>query len=113
MYEGKPVGTPDAGAFWRVANQHDVQVLFTAPTAIRAIRAQDPTGVETAMITAASMGAFIGAHPELAADVQNPMPVGLIDVADVSNAILYLVSDEGRYITGTTLSVDAGFANKK
>ena len=56
MYEGKPVGTPDAGAFWRVANQHDVQVLFTAPTAIRAIRAQDPTGVETAMITAASMG---------------------------------------------------------
>ncbi len=44
MYEGKPVGTPDAGAFWRVANQHDVQVLFTAPTAIRAIRAQDPTG---------------------------------------------------------------------
>ena len=56
MYEGKPVGTPDAGAFWRVANQHDVQVLFTAPTAIQAIRAQDPTGVETAMITAASMG---------------------------------------------------------
>jgi propionyl-CoA synthetase len=56
MYEGKPVGTPDAGAFWRVANQHDVQVLFTAPTAIRAIRAQDPTGAETAMITAASMG---------------------------------------------------------
>jgi propionyl-CoA synthetase len=44
MYEGKPVGTPDAGAFWRVAGQHDVQVLFAAPTAIRAIRAQDPTG---------------------------------------------------------------------
>jgi propionyl-CoA synthetase len=44
MYEGKPVGTPDAGAFWRVAAQHNVQVLFTAPTAIRAIRAQDPAG---------------------------------------------------------------------
>jgi NAD(P)-dependent dehydrogenase (short-subunit alcohol dehydrogenase family) len=41
------------------------------------------------------------------------MPVDLIDVADVSNAILYHVSDEGRYITGTTLSVDSGFANKK
>jgi NAD(P)-dependent dehydrogenase (short-subunit alcohol dehydrogenase family) len=41
------------------------------------------------------------------------MPVDLIDVADVTNAILYLVSDEGRYITGTTLCVDAGFANKK
>jgi NAD(P)-dependent dehydrogenase (short-subunit alcohol dehydrogenase family) len=51
--------------------------------------------------------------PELAADVQNPLPVGLIDVADVSSAILYLVSDERRYITGTTLSVDAGFASKK
>jgi propionyl-CoA synthetase len=44
MYEGKPVGTPDAGAFWRVAAQHSVNVLFTAPTAIRAIRAQDPSG---------------------------------------------------------------------
>jgi SDR family mycofactocin-dependent oxidoreductase len=72
-----------------------------------------PTGVETPMITAASMGAFIDAHPELAVDVANPMPVGLIDIADVTNAILFLVSDEGRYITGTTLSVDAGFANKK
>ena len=41
------------------------------------------------------------------------MPVGLIDVDDVSNAILYLVTDEGRYVTGTTLSVDGGFANRK
>ncbi len=42
MYEGKPVGTPDAGAFWRVAAEHRVRVLFTAPTAIRAIKQQDP-----------------------------------------------------------------------
>jgi len=42
MYEGKPVGTPDAGAFWRVAAQHRVNALFTAPTAIRAIRKEDP-----------------------------------------------------------------------
>jgi propionyl-CoA synthetase len=42
MYEGKPVGTPDAGAFWRVCAQHGVQVLFTAPTALRAIKQQDP-----------------------------------------------------------------------
>jgi propionyl-CoA synthetase len=42
MYEGKPVGTPDAGAFWRVIAEHDVRVLFTAPTAFRAIRQQDP-----------------------------------------------------------------------
>ena len=42
MYEGKPVGTPDAGAFWRVVDQHDVDVLFTAPTAFRAIKKVDP-----------------------------------------------------------------------
>ena len=44
MYEGKPVGTPDAGAFWRVIAQHRVKVLFTAPTAMRAIKQQDPEG---------------------------------------------------------------------
>ncbi|SCF06905.1 propionyl-CoA synthetase [Micromonospora mirobrigensis] len=44
LYEGKPVGTPDAGAFWRVIAEHRVAALFTAPTAIRAIRRQDPEG---------------------------------------------------------------------
>ena len=44
VYEGKPVGTPDAGAFWRVVEEHRVKVLFTAPTAIRAIRREDPDG---------------------------------------------------------------------
>ncbi len=44
IYEGKPVGTPDPGAFWRVISQHKVSVMFTAPTAFRAIRQQDPEG---------------------------------------------------------------------
>jgi len=44
LYEGKPVGTPDAGAFWRVIEQHKVKCLFTAPTAFRAIRRDDPDG---------------------------------------------------------------------
>ncbi|MDK1018602.1 MAG: propionyl-CoA synthetase [Actinomycetota bacterium] len=44
LYEGKPVGTPDAGAFWRVIAEHGVVTMFTAPTAIRAIRQQDPEG---------------------------------------------------------------------
>ncbi len=44
VYEGKPVGTPDAGAFWRVINQHKVKVLFTAPTAFRAIKREDSKG---------------------------------------------------------------------
>lgn len=44
LFEGKPVGTPDAGAFWRVVEQHGVNVLFTAPTAFRAIKREDPEG---------------------------------------------------------------------
>jgi propionyl-CoA synthetase len=44
LYEGKPVGTPDPGAFWRVVAQHDVKILFTAPTAFRAIKKEDPNG---------------------------------------------------------------------
>jgi propionyl-CoA synthetase len=44
LYEGKPVGTPDAGAFWRVIAQHGVRAFFTAPTAFRAIRRDDPAG---------------------------------------------------------------------
>jgi propionyl-CoA synthetase len=44
VYEGKPVGTPDPGAFWRVINEHKVKVLFTAPTAFRAIKKEDPSG---------------------------------------------------------------------
>jgi propionyl-CoA synthetase len=42
LYEGKPVGTPDPGAFWRVASEYRVKALFTAPTALRAIRKEDP-----------------------------------------------------------------------
>ena len=44
LYEGKPVGTPDAGAFWRVIAEHRVKTLFTAPTAFRAIKKEDPAG---------------------------------------------------------------------
>jgi propionyl-CoA synthetase len=48
LYEGKPVGTPDAGAFWRVIWQHGVSTMFTAPTSFRAIRQQDPEGAHLA-----------------------------------------------------------------
>ena len=42
LYEGKPVGTPDAGAFWRVVSDYGVKALFTAPTAFRAVKKEDP-----------------------------------------------------------------------
>jgi len=48
IYEGKPIGTPDAGAFWRVIAEHKVKALFTAPTAFRAIKKQDPEGKRVA-----------------------------------------------------------------
>ncbi|MFC6268103.1 AMP-binding protein [Frigoriflavimonas asaccharolytica] len=44
IFEGKPIGTPDAGTFWRVIEEHKVSVMFTAPTAIRAIKKEDPDG---------------------------------------------------------------------
>jgi len=44
LFEGKPVGTPDAGVFWRIISQHGVKCMFTAPTAYRAIKREDPKG---------------------------------------------------------------------
>ncbi len=58
MYEGKPVGTPDAGAFWRVIADHRVKVLFTAPTAMRAIKQQDPEGKLTRQYDLSSLQAL-------------------------------------------------------
>ena len=46
VFEGKPIGTPDAGTFWRVIEEHDVKSFFTAPTAIRAVKREDPKGLE-------------------------------------------------------------------
>ena len=48
VFEGKPIGTPDAGTFWRVIAEHDVKTFFTAPTAIRAVKREDPKGIERA-----------------------------------------------------------------
>ena len=55
IYEGKPIGTPDAGAFWRVISEHGVKALFTAPTAFRAIKKEDPQGK---LVENYDMGAF-------------------------------------------------------
>lgn len=55
LFEGKPVGTPDAGAFWRVIEEHQVKVLFTAPTAFRAVKREDP---EAKLLNNYSLGRF-------------------------------------------------------
>jgi NAD(P)-dependent dehydrogenase (short-subunit alcohol dehydrogenase family) len=56
------------------------------------------------------IGRYIEDNPEAAKMVANLMPVDLVQPVDISNAILFLVSDDGRYVTGVTLPVDAGFS---
>jgi len=68
MYEGKPIGTPDAGAFWRVVEQHRVNGLFTAPTAIRAIKKEDPDGSFIAQRDLSSLRALFQAGERLDPD---------------------------------------------
>jgi len=65
IYEGKPIGTPDAGAFWRVVRDYQVQVLFTAPTAIRAIRRVDPEFLELKKYDVSSLHALFLAGERL------------------------------------------------
>ena len=68
MYEGKPVGTPDAGAFWRVVEQHRINALFTAPTAIRAIKKEDPDGALMAQRDLSSLRTLFQAGERLDPD---------------------------------------------
>ncbi|MFJ2768506.1 propionyl-CoA synthetase [Streptomyces sp. NPDC087300] len=68
LYEGKPVGTPDAGAFWRVVEQHNVCTLFTAPTALRAIKRDDPEGALKARHDLSSLRALFLAGERLDPD---------------------------------------------
>ncbi|KAA0916930.1 propionyl-CoA synthetase [Dietzia sp. ANT_WB102] len=68
LYEGKPVGTPDAGAFWRVASEHRATALFTAPTAVRAVRKEDPEGVEIGKYDLSSMRTLFCAGERLDPD---------------------------------------------
>ncbi|WP_238422884.1 propionyl-CoA synthetase [Gordonia sp. 'Campus'] len=68
MYEGKPVGTPDAGAFWRVIADHGVKALFTAPTAIRAVRKADPDAAELGKYDTSSLETLFAAGERLDPD---------------------------------------------
>jgi propionyl-CoA synthetase len=83
LYEGKPIGTPDAGAFWRVIEQHGVNCLFTAPTAFRAIRGADPDGEFLARHDTSSLGALFLAgercDPDTLQWAQKKLEVPVID----------------------------------
>jgi SDR family mycofactocin-dependent oxidoreductase len=67
-----------------------------------------PTGVRTPMVMNDFFAAYMEAHPKIAAQSQNRLPVQVLEPEDVSRAVLFLVSDDGRYITGTEYRIDAG-----
>ena len=81
-----------------------------APYSVR-VNSVHPTGVNTPMIVNPEFMALAQERPELMEAMRNALPVPMIEAEDVSNAIIYLCSDLGRFITGVTLPVDAGAAN--
>jgi SDR family mycofactocin-dependent oxidoreductase len=83
-----------------------------APHFIR-VNSVAPTTVRTPMAGDGNVAAIIEHAPALAGSLQNAIPVEAIDPIDVSNAILWLVSDEARYVTGTVIPVDAGNVNRR
>jgi SDR family mycofactocin-dependent oxidoreductase len=83
--------------------------LSTAQIRVNSVH---PTGVDTMMVNNPAMEKFLGAFPDAVSSITNLLPVELLQPRDVSDAVLFLVSDLARYITGVTLPVDAGFTVK-
>jgi SDR family mycofactocin-dependent oxidoreductase len=82
-----------------------------APHSIRC-NTVHPTGVNSPMVVNDAFPRFMEENPEAAVGLTNPLPVELLDVSDVSRAIVFLCSSDARYITGVTLPVDGGMCNK-
>jgi SDR family mycofactocin-dependent oxidoreductase len=105
-------GTP--GALGYVAAKHAVVGLARAwtnslgPHSIR-VNTVHPTGVNTPMVVNEAFSRLVQEEPAMVEQLRNVMPVKLIEPVDISNAIVFLCSEEGRYVTGQTLGVDAGF----
>jgi SDR family mycofactocin-dependent oxidoreductase len=112
----KSVETATAGMLGYTAAKHGVVGLMRAyanalaPHRIR-VNTVHPTGVNTPMVVNEGFGVFVTEHPDAAAALQNPLPVELIEPVDISNAIVWLCSEDARYVTGVTLPVDAGYTN--
>jgi SDR family mycofactocin-dependent oxidoreductase len=112
---GQPIDCP--GNIGYHAAKHGVVGLMRiyanmlAPHSIR-VNTVHPCGVNSPMLVNDEFTAWATKHNKASSTLQNPLPVALIEPVDVSNTVLFLCSDEGRYITGVTLPVDAGFTNK-
>jgi NAD(P)-dependent dehydrogenase (short-subunit alcohol dehydrogenase family) len=109
---------PSRGGLGYTAAKHGVVGLMRsyannlAPHRIR-VNSVHPTGVRTPVVVNEVLQEFLAADPTLGDAMANALPVDMIEPVDVSNAILWLVCDDARYVTGVMLPVDAGFTNKK
>jgi SDR family mycofactocin-dependent oxidoreductase len=112
------IGGPTRGGLGYTAAKHGVVGLrrsyahTLAPFSIR-VNTVHPTGVNTPMVVNDAMAEFLAQDPQMSNAMANALPVDMVEPVDISNAILWLVSDDARYVTGVTLPVDAGFTNKK
>lgn len=114
------LGDGSPGVLGYTASKHAVVGLMRAwanvlaPENIR-VNTVHPTGVNSPMIANEAFGRYVQEFPTIAQNLQNPLPVpnGLLEPQDVTDSIMHLISDAGRYITGTTYVMDAGFTNKR
>jgi SDR family mycofactocin-dependent oxidoreductase len=110
-------GDENGGVHGYAASKHGVVGLmrsfanWLSPHGIR-VNTVHPTGVATPMVENEVIGRYLEDNPLAGSMAANLMPVGITEPVDISNAILYLVSDDGRYVTGAALPVDAGFLVK-
>lgn len=110
-------GDGSAATFAYAASKHGVVGLMRSASYAYAqygirVNSVHPTGVATPMIFNEHMARVFEANPDAGAMSGNLLPVPFVEPIDVTNAVLYLISDSARYITGTTLPVDAGFASR-
>lgn len=110
---GARLSTVNRGSLGYAAAKHGVVGLMRAwanALAERNIRVNTvhPTGVNSPMVVNEQFARYTTEHPEIGQTMQNLLPTPLVEPIDISRAMLYLCSEDGRYVTGITLSVDAG-----
>lgn len=105
--KGTPLHLPYTAAKHGVVGLSRALANELAAVSVR-VNTVHPTGVETGMQPASLHGLLRERRPDLAPIFQNALPIVMAEAIDISNAVLYLVSDESRYVTGTELKVDAG-----
>jgi SDR family mycofactocin-dependent oxidoreductase len=109
-----PLASTSPGTFGYAAAKHGVVGLMRSyaralgPYNIR-VNSIHPTGVNTTMVVNDAFDRFIAANSDLGDLMQNTLPVEPVEPEDISNAVVWLASEEARYVTGVTLPVDAGY----